>query len=61
MLVIAFIIFFTLGSTAAFVAQFVMYPIWIIGSFIYIVVDSKSRWPEASAFQRFANAITFKP
>lgn len=33
---------------------------WFIGMLIYLMIGSRSRWPEASAFQRFANVVTFK-
>lgn len=59
-MVITLILWLTFGNEVAIIAQFVLLTIWMVGTFIYITIDSKSRWPEASAFQRFANAITFK-
>jgi hypothetical protein len=48
------------GIRAAFVAQFLLTTIWLLLAFTYVVKDSKSRWPEASAFQRLSNIITLK-
>ena len=54
------ILLFTVGSQVAAIVQFMLNTVWMIGAFTYIIIDSRSRWPEASAFQRFANTITFK-
>ena len=35
--------------------------LWVFGTLAYVVfIDSKQRWPEASAFTRFSYVITFK-
>ena len=57
---ISLILMFTVGSEVAIPTQYALYFLWMVGAFTYIVINSKSRWPKASAFQRFANVITFK-
>jgi hypothetical protein len=54
------ILWITVSTRASLIAQFLLTTIWLLLAFIYIVKSSKSRWPEATAFQRLSNIITFK-
>ena len=59
-IMISLVIAYTVNSLVGTFVGFNLTISWIIGSFIFITIDSKSRWPEASVFQRFANVVTFK-
>jgi uncharacterized membrane protein YobD (UPF0266 family) len=54
------ILWVTVSTRASLIAQFLLTTIWLLLAFIFIVKSSKPRWPEATAFQRLSNIITFK-
>ena len=59
-LVISIMVMLIVGPSQGQLTSMVLMTLWMLFAGIYVLFDSKSRWPGLSTFERFANIITFK-
>lgn len=59
-LAISLVVMLVKGPGAGSMVTMALMTIWMVAAMIYVLIDSRSRWPGLSPFERFANLVTFK-